>query len=222
MRERTDTLVHWRTRTLTHWWTGAGLFLTPLLESLPPKVQTELGQSVPFPARLGHPHDFALQARGPSHRPNITRTEAVLDWWRGFLALGRALCRDSTPRATVRASKCRSVGCCAVRWLAGGRHHGEQHAEWRSDPPRWCDTNEAVSHCRHQRCCCRAVIAICFWPRHFGHATPACAPRLFAAVRFIYWHTLPCLLNYSPPCWHYTRRRKLRDKPAKRLRGNFP
>jgi len=37
-----------------------GLFLTPLLMALPEKVQTHLGQTVPFPKRLGDPHQFAL------------------------------------------------------------------------------------------------------------------------------------------------------------------
>jgi len=35
-----------------------GLFLTPLLESLPEDVQQSLGQQVPFPSRLGHPPEF--------------------------------------------------------------------------------------------------------------------------------------------------------------------
>lgn len=35
-----------------------GLFLTPLLESLPPEVQTSLGAQVPFPSRLGDPSEF--------------------------------------------------------------------------------------------------------------------------------------------------------------------
>ncbi|MGH1578258.1 SDR family NAD(P)-dependent oxidoreductase [Planktotalea sp.] len=35
-----------------------GLFLTPLLESLPEDVQTSLGQQVPFPSRLGQPQEF--------------------------------------------------------------------------------------------------------------------------------------------------------------------
>ena len=37
----------------------AGLFLTPLLEGLPPKVQTALAQTVPFPKRLGRPEEYA-------------------------------------------------------------------------------------------------------------------------------------------------------------------
>ncbi|MCL4105515.1 UNVERIFIED_CONTAM: hypothetical protein GTU68_055646, partial [Idotea baltica] len=36
-----------------------GLFRTPLLESLPDKVQTFLANSVPFPKRLGEPDEYA-------------------------------------------------------------------------------------------------------------------------------------------------------------------
>lgn len=36
-----------------------GLFLTPLLESLPEEVQDSLGKQVPFPSRLGKPTEFA-------------------------------------------------------------------------------------------------------------------------------------------------------------------
>ena len=36
-----------------------GLFLTPLLEGLPQEVQTSLGASIPNPARLGKPEEFA-------------------------------------------------------------------------------------------------------------------------------------------------------------------
>ena len=36
-----------------------GLFLTPLLESLPTEVQESLGGQVPFPSRLGKPKEFA-------------------------------------------------------------------------------------------------------------------------------------------------------------------
>ncbi|XP_066930589.1 3-hydroxyacyl-CoA dehydrogenase type-2-like [Clytia hemisphaerica] len=39
-----------------------GLFLTPLLESLPDKVQNALAKTVPFPQRLGHPDEFAQMA----------------------------------------------------------------------------------------------------------------------------------------------------------------
>jgi len=36
-----------------------GIFLTPLLESLPQNVQDALGAQVPFPSRLGQPKEFA-------------------------------------------------------------------------------------------------------------------------------------------------------------------
>lgn len=36
-----------------------GLFLTPLLQSLPAEAQDSLGRQVPFPSRLGNPSEFA-------------------------------------------------------------------------------------------------------------------------------------------------------------------
>ena len=36
-----------------------GLFATPMMQSLPEEVQQSLGASVPFPARLGAPGEFA-------------------------------------------------------------------------------------------------------------------------------------------------------------------
>ena len=36
-----------------------GLFLTPLLHKLPPETQQSLGESIPFPKRLGKPEEFA-------------------------------------------------------------------------------------------------------------------------------------------------------------------
>ena len=36
-----------------------GIFYTPLMDNLPPEVQESLGASVPFPARLGDPAEFA-------------------------------------------------------------------------------------------------------------------------------------------------------------------
>lgn len=36
-----------------------GIFLTPLLASLPQEVQDSLGAQVPFPSRLGQPNEFA-------------------------------------------------------------------------------------------------------------------------------------------------------------------
>ena len=40
-----------------------GLFLTPLLEALPAKVQADLGSEVPFPKRLGVPDEYAQLAQ---------------------------------------------------------------------------------------------------------------------------------------------------------------
>jgi len=37
-----------------------GLFKTPMMGALPEEVQQSLGESVPFPARLGEPSEFAL------------------------------------------------------------------------------------------------------------------------------------------------------------------
>jgi NAD(P)-dependent dehydrogenase (short-subunit alcohol dehydrogenase family) len=36
-----------------------GVFLTPMAQSLPPEVQQALAKQVPFPARLGHPEEYA-------------------------------------------------------------------------------------------------------------------------------------------------------------------
>jgi NAD(P)-dependent dehydrogenase (short-subunit alcohol dehydrogenase family) len=40
-----------------------GLFRTPMMDVLPEEVQASLGQSVPFPARLGQPDEFAALAQ---------------------------------------------------------------------------------------------------------------------------------------------------------------
>jgi NAD(P)-dependent dehydrogenase (short-subunit alcohol dehydrogenase family) len=40
-----------------------GLFLTPLLQSLPPAAQESLGKQVPFPSRLGKPQEYAQMVR---------------------------------------------------------------------------------------------------------------------------------------------------------------
>ncbi len=39
-----------------------GVFLTPMVEGLPPKVQEQLGAQVPFPSRLGRPDEYAALA----------------------------------------------------------------------------------------------------------------------------------------------------------------
>jgi NAD(P)-dependent dehydrogenase (short-subunit alcohol dehydrogenase family) len=40
-----------------------GLFDTPLLAGLPEEARASLGASVPFPARLGRPEEYAKLAR---------------------------------------------------------------------------------------------------------------------------------------------------------------
>lgn len=40
-----------------------GLFETPLMLGLPEEARLSLGQQVPFPARLGKPHEYALLAK---------------------------------------------------------------------------------------------------------------------------------------------------------------
>jgi 3-hydroxyacyl-CoA dehydrogenase/3-hydroxy-2-methylbutyryl-CoA dehydrogenase len=40
-----------------------GVFLTPMVAGLPPKVQEELGAQVPFPSRLGQPDEYAALAQ---------------------------------------------------------------------------------------------------------------------------------------------------------------
>jgi NAD(P)-dependent dehydrogenase (short-subunit alcohol dehydrogenase family) len=40
-----------------------GIFLTPLLATLPEEVQVSLAQDIPFPARLGDPSEFADAVR---------------------------------------------------------------------------------------------------------------------------------------------------------------
>ena len=39
-----------------------GLFMTPLMKTLPQEIQDSLGNSIPFPKRLGHPEEFASLA----------------------------------------------------------------------------------------------------------------------------------------------------------------
>jgi NAD(P)-dependent dehydrogenase (short-subunit alcohol dehydrogenase family) len=56
-----------------------GLFRTPMLESLPEKVQTALGQMVPFPKRLGEPWEFARLARDIVENPMLNGETIRLD-----------------------------------------------------------------------------------------------------------------------------------------------
>jgi 3-hydroxyacyl-CoA dehydrogenase/3-hydroxy-2-methylbutyryl-CoA dehydrogenase len=56
-----------------------GLFKTPMLESLPEKVQTALGQMVPFPKRLGKPSEFARLAADIVKNPMLNGETIRLD-----------------------------------------------------------------------------------------------------------------------------------------------
>lgn len=48
-----------------------GVFHTPMVESLPEKVRTILGNMVPFPSRLGQPDDFAHLAQAIVQNPYL-------------------------------------------------------------------------------------------------------------------------------------------------------
>ena len=56
-----------------------GLFRTPMLESLPQKVQAALGQMVPFPKRLGKPSEFARLAADIVKNPMLNGETIRLD-----------------------------------------------------------------------------------------------------------------------------------------------
>jgi NAD(P)-dependent dehydrogenase (short-subunit alcohol dehydrogenase family) len=56
-----------------------GLFRTPLLESLPSEIQASLGASIPFPARLGEPSEFAELVRHIATNPMLNGEVIRLD-----------------------------------------------------------------------------------------------------------------------------------------------
>jgi NAD(P)-dependent dehydrogenase (short-subunit alcohol dehydrogenase family) len=56
-----------------------GIFLTPLLASLSAEVQESLGRQVPFPSRLGQPHEFALLAHAMIINPMMNGEVIRLD-----------------------------------------------------------------------------------------------------------------------------------------------
>ncbi len=56
-----------------------GLFLTPLLESLPEEAQQSLGAQVPFPSRLGDPAEFAALVRHMAENPMLNGEIVRLD-----------------------------------------------------------------------------------------------------------------------------------------------
>ena len=56
-----------------------GLFLTPLLEDLPPEVRASLGAQVPFPARLGDPAEYAAMVGHITRNPMLNGEVVRLD-----------------------------------------------------------------------------------------------------------------------------------------------
>ncbi|WP_066556101.1 SDR family NAD(P)-dependent oxidoreductase [Croceicoccus bisphenolivorans] len=56
-----------------------GLFLTPLLASLPQEAQDSLGQQVPFPSRLGNPDEYALMVEQIVANPMLNGETIRLD-----------------------------------------------------------------------------------------------------------------------------------------------
>jgi NAD(P)-dependent dehydrogenase (short-subunit alcohol dehydrogenase family) len=56
-----------------------GLFLTPLLESLPQEAQDSLGKQVPFPSRLGDPDEYAQLAQAIVENPMLNGETIRLD-----------------------------------------------------------------------------------------------------------------------------------------------
>lgn len=56
-----------------------GLFLTPLLMTLPQEALDSLGSQVPFPSRLGHPDEFAMMAEAIIRNPMLNGETIRLD-----------------------------------------------------------------------------------------------------------------------------------------------
>ncbi len=56
-----------------------GLFMTPLMETLPEKVQVHLASTVPFPKRLGKPPEFAMLVKQIIENPVLNGETIRLD-----------------------------------------------------------------------------------------------------------------------------------------------
>jgi NAD(P)-dependent dehydrogenase (short-subunit alcohol dehydrogenase family) len=56
-----------------------GLFATPMMAGLPPEAQASLGASVPFPARLGDPSEYAALAFHMAENPMLNGEVVRLD-----------------------------------------------------------------------------------------------------------------------------------------------
>ena len=56
-----------------------GLFMTPMMENLPDKVQNDLASNVPFPSRLGRPHEYAQLVESIIDNPMLNGEVIRLD-----------------------------------------------------------------------------------------------------------------------------------------------
>jgi NAD(P)-dependent dehydrogenase (short-subunit alcohol dehydrogenase family) len=56
-----------------------GIFDTPMMAAMPEPVRQSLGQSVPFPSRLGHPAEYAQLARQIIENPMLNGSVIRLD-----------------------------------------------------------------------------------------------------------------------------------------------
>jgi NAD(P)-dependent dehydrogenase (short-subunit alcohol dehydrogenase family) len=56
-----------------------GMFMTPMLEKLPPDVQASLGQQVPHPSRLGYPSEYAALVEHIVRNPMLNGEVIRLD-----------------------------------------------------------------------------------------------------------------------------------------------
>jgi len=56
-----------------------GIFMTPMMASLPQAVQDSLGAQVPFPSRLGNPAEYALLAQSIINNPMLNGEVIRLD-----------------------------------------------------------------------------------------------------------------------------------------------
>jgi 3-hydroxyacyl-CoA dehydrogenase/3-hydroxy-2-methylbutyryl-CoA dehydrogenase len=62
-----------------------GIFLTPMLQGLSDQVKKSLGASIPFPSRLGKPHEYAMLVEQIIKNPFLNGTVIRLD---GAIRLG--------------------------------------------------------------------------------------------------------------------------------------
>lgn len=69
-------LARWGIRVVT---IAPGLFLTPLLASLPKEAQDSLGAQVPFPSRLGDPSEYAKMVAAIIDNPMLNGETIRLD-----------------------------------------------------------------------------------------------------------------------------------------------